>query len=137
MDYYYKLFGYSHVSIEFQCIHTYMSLLNFLVWRTKVGIRTGRRWMYEQKHASRFANNQGAACKGSPTALWRVRGGQVRPQLWRSGSNTRTGRRSGLRSGFRSGFRSGLSISGCAICQNYMFSGESNTLPFFRRLKQI
>jgi hypothetical protein len=28
-------------------------------------------------------------------------------------------------------------ISGCAICQNYMFSGESNTLPFFRRLKQI
>ena len=28
-------------------------------------------------------------------------------------------------------------ISGCAICQNYMFSGEPNTLPFFRRLKQI
>ena len=28
-------------------------------------------------------------------------------------------------------------VSGCAICQNYLFSGESNTLPFFRRLKQI
>jgi hypothetical protein len=28
-------------------------------------------------------------------------------------------------------------ISGCAICQNYMLSGESNTLPFFRRLQQI
>ena len=28
-------------------------------------------------------------------------------------------------------------ISGCAICQNYMFSGESNISPFFRRLKQI
>jgi len=27
--------------------------------------------------------------------------------------------------------------SGCVICQNYMFSGESNTPPFFRRLKQI
>jgi len=26
---------------------------------------------------------------------------------------------------------------GCAICQNYMFSGESNTPPFFRRLQQI
>ena len=26
----------SHVSIEFQCIHTYMSLLSFPVWRTKV-----------------------------------------------------------------------------------------------------
>ena len=41
----------SHVSMEFQCIHTYMSwsLLIFLVWRTKVSIRTGRRWMYEQK----------------------------------------------------------------------------------------
>jgi len=39
----------SHVSIEFQCIHTYMSLLSFLVWKTKIGIRTGRRSMYEQK----------------------------------------------------------------------------------------
>jgi len=27
--------------------------------------------------------------------------------------------------------------SDCAICQNYMFSGGSNTPPFFRRLKQI
>ena len=27
--------------------------------------------------------------------------------------------------------------SGCAICQKYMFSGESNTLPYFRRLQQI
>jgi len=40
----------SHVSIEFQCIHTFMSQLNCLVWRTKVGIRTGRRWMYSRKH---------------------------------------------------------------------------------------
>ena len=39
----------SHVSIEFQCIHIYMSLLSFLVWRTQTGIRTGRRWMYEPK----------------------------------------------------------------------------------------
>jgi len=28
-------------------------------------------------------------------------------------------------------------ISGCTICQNYMFLKESNTLPFFRSLKQI
>jgi len=27
--------------------------------------------------------------------------------------------------------------SDCAICQNYIFSGESNTPPFFRRLQQI
>jgi len=46
-------FDCSHVSIEFQCIHTYMSLLSLLVCRTKVGIRTGkvgirtgRWWMY-------------------------------------------------------------------------------------------
>jgi len=35
-----------HVSIEFQCIHTYMSLLSLLVWRIKIGIRTGRWWIY-------------------------------------------------------------------------------------------
>jgi len=35
------------------------------------------------------------------------------------------------------GVISEIFVSGCAICQNYMFSGESNTLPFFRRLKQI
>jgi len=28
-------------------------------------------------------------------------------------------------------------ILSCAICQNYMFSGESNIPPFFRRLKKI
>jgi len=44
----------SPVSIEFRCMHTYMSesLLSFLVqqvWRTKLALRTGRRWMYEQK----------------------------------------------------------------------------------------
>jgi len=39
----------SHVSIEFQCIHTYVTLLSFLAWRTKVRLRTGRRWMYDQK----------------------------------------------------------------------------------------
>jgi len=38
----------SHVSIELQCIHTYMSLLSFLVWRTRVGIRTGQRWIATQ-----------------------------------------------------------------------------------------
>ena len=30
----------SHVPIEFQCLHPSMTLLRFLVWRTKVGIRT-------------------------------------------------------------------------------------------------
>ena len=39
----------NYFSIEFQCIHTYMTFLGFLVWRTKIGIRIGRRWMYEQK----------------------------------------------------------------------------------------
>jgi len=34
-------FDCSQVAIEFQCIHTYMSFLSLLVWRTKVGIRTG------------------------------------------------------------------------------------------------
>jgi len=29
-------FDCSHVSIEFQCIHTYMSLYCVLVWRTQV-----------------------------------------------------------------------------------------------------
>ena len=44
-------FDCSDVSIEFQCIHTYMSLLS-LLWRTNVGIRTkvdirtGRWWIY-------------------------------------------------------------------------------------------
>jgi len=38
-------FDCSHVSIEFPCIHTYMSLLSLLVWRTKIGIRTRRWWM--------------------------------------------------------------------------------------------
>jgi len=33
----------THVSIEFECIHIYMSLLVFLVERTKVDLRTGRR----------------------------------------------------------------------------------------------
>jgi len=42
-------FDSSHVSIEFQCIQAYMSLLSLLVWRTKVGIRTGRWWMYGLK----------------------------------------------------------------------------------------
>jgi len=28
-------------------------------------------------------------------------------------------------------------VSGCAICQNYMFWGKFNTISFFRRLKQI
>jgi len=28
--------------------HIYVTFI-FLVWRTKVGIGTGRRWMYEQK----------------------------------------------------------------------------------------
>ena len=39
----------SHVNIEFQCIHTYMSWLSFFVWRTTVGIGTGRQWIYAQK----------------------------------------------------------------------------------------
>ena len=39
----------SHVSIEFQFIHTYMSLISFLVWRIKVAVRTGWRCMDEQK----------------------------------------------------------------------------------------
>jgi len=34
-------FDCSQVAIEFQCIHTYISLLSLLVLRTKVGIRTG------------------------------------------------------------------------------------------------
>jgi len=42
-------FDGTHVYIEFQCIHTYLSLLSFLVRRTKIGIGTGRRWIYEQK----------------------------------------------------------------------------------------
>ena len=36
-----------HVSVEFRCIHTCMSLQTFLDWRTRVVLRTGRRWMYE------------------------------------------------------------------------------------------
>jgi len=40
----------SHVSTEFQCIHTYMLWLRFLVCRTKIGVRTGRRWMSSRKH---------------------------------------------------------------------------------------
>ena len=39
----------SHVSIECQCIHTYMSLLSISFWRTKVALRTGRRRIYGQK----------------------------------------------------------------------------------------
>jgi len=47
----------SHVSVECQCMHTYMSLLSFLVRRTKVALRTGRRWMYEQKAYTHDTNS--------------------------------------------------------------------------------
>jgi len=36
----------SHVSIKFQSIHIYISLFSLLVWRTKIGIRTGPWWRY-------------------------------------------------------------------------------------------
>jgi len=39
-------FDCNHVSIDFQCIHTYMLLLWLLVWRTMVCMRTGRWCMY-------------------------------------------------------------------------------------------
>jgi len=47
----------THVSIEFQRIHTYRSLLSFLVRRTKIGIETGRRWMYWQKAYTHDTNS--------------------------------------------------------------------------------
>jgi hypothetical protein len=36
-----RYFDCSHVSIEFQCIHTYVSMLSLLVWRTKVQLQGG------------------------------------------------------------------------------------------------
>ena len=38
----------SHVYIEFQCSHTYMSMLSLLVWRTVGGVRSGQWWMYKK-----------------------------------------------------------------------------------------
>ena len=45
----------SNVSIECQCIYKYMALLSFR--RTKVGMRTGRRWIYEQKEYTHDTNS--------------------------------------------------------------------------------
>jgi len=47
----------SHVSIEFQCIDTHMSLISFFVWGTMVALRTGRRWMYEQQSYTHDTNS--------------------------------------------------------------------------------
>jgi len=47
----------SNVCIECQCIHTYMALLSVLFRRTKVGMRTGRHGIYEQKEYTHDTNS--------------------------------------------------------------------------------
>ena len=54
-----RYFDCSHEAIEFQCIHTCMSLQSFLVWRTKVGIRTGLWWIIGNTEGIRGLGSRG------------------------------------------------------------------------------
>jgi len=66
----------------YECIQVVIILLPlvkfFFVWRTKGGIRTGRRWMYEQKvythdtNTCKQTNREGACVRETKTTTKRV-----------------------------------------------------------------